>query len=74
MSGTEKKRTKSGAERQEKYAKANAEKVKLSESKRQFERSKALSINSDKATKLREAAKLRRKKRKKLKKLGNSEL
>ena len=59
-SSEQKKRALSGAERQAKYIKNNKQKADLSEAKRQFERSVTLASDSEKATKMREAAKLRK--------------
>ena len=60
MAGGQKKRALSGAERQSKYVKENKEQVALTEAKRQFERTKLLQSDSDKADAMREAARVRK--------------
>ena len=56
----QKKEALSSAERQAKYAKENQQKVALTEVKKQFERSKLLQTDSDKAKAMREAATMRK--------------
>jgi hypothetical protein len=56
----QKKRVLSGAERQAKYAKENKEKVALNEAKKNFQRSKLLQTDPEKAKAMREAAKIRK--------------
>ena len=60
MAGGQKKRALNGAEKQSKYVKENKEQVALTEAKRQFERTKLLQSDSDKADAMREAARVRK--------------